>query len=61
MAARVLGGDLAAGDDLEAAEWFPLEGPLPEMGFQEDAGIIRMVAEGCAGLPVDPNYAAPER
>ena len=55
--ARVLGGDLVAGDDLEAVEWFPLAGPLPEMGFQEDVGIIKMIAEGITGLTVDPKYA----
>ena len=55
--ARVMGGQLVAGDDLEAVDWFPLAGPLPEMGFQEDVAIIEMVRRGSAGLPVDPDYA----
>jgi 8-oxo-dGTP diphosphatase len=59
VVARVLGGELAAGDDLEAVEWFPLAGPLPEMGFQEDVGIIEMYTKGFAGLPADPDYATP--
>jgi 8-oxo-dGTP diphosphatase len=59
VAARVLGSELAAGDDLEEVAWFPLAGPLPEMGFQEDAGIIEMIAQGFAGLPVDADYTTP--
>jgi 8-oxo-dGTP diphosphatase len=59
VVARVLGGELAAGDDLKAVEWHPVVGPLPDMGFQEDVGIIEMYAKGFAGLPVDPDYAAP--
>jgi ADP-ribose pyrophosphatase YjhB (NUDIX family) len=58
LVAQVLGGELVAGDDLEAVEWYPVEGPLPEMGFQEDVDIIEMCARGFAGLPVDPEYAA---
>ena len=60
VVARVVGGELVAGDDLEAVEWFPVVGPLPEMGFQEDVGIIKMYTKGFAGLPVDPNYATPD-
>jgi ADP-ribose pyrophosphatase YjhB (NUDIX family) len=58
--ARLIGGELLAGDDLEAVDWFPVAGPLPEMGFQEDVDIIEMVAKGSAGLPVDPDYATPD-
>jgi ADP-ribose pyrophosphatase YjhB (NUDIX family) len=58
VVARVLGGELAAGDDLEAVEWFPVGGPLPEMGFQEDANVIKLHSEEFVGLPVDPDYAA---
>ena len=60
MVARVVGGELLAGDDLEAVEWFPVVGPLPEMGFQEDVSIIEMNAKGFTGLPVDPDYAIPD-
>jgi 8-oxo-dGTP diphosphatase len=56
LAARVVGGELEAGDDLTTVEWFPLSGPLPEMGFQEDVEIIQMVAQGFAGLPLDPAH-----
>jgi 8-oxo-dGTP diphosphatase len=59
VVARVMGGALEAGDDLEAVEWFPIVGPPPEMGFQEDIDIIEMYAEGFVGLPVDPDYATP--
>ena len=59
VVARVLGGELVAGDDLEAVEWFPMAGPLPEMGFEEDTGIIELHMQGFAGLPVDPDYAVP--
>ena len=57
VTARVLGGELAAGDDLEVVAWYPIEGPLPELGFQEDASIIAMYAAGFEGLPVDADYA----
>ena len=57
VSARLLGGELADGDDLEAVSWYPVEGPLPELGFQEDASIIAMYAAGFDGLPVDPDYA----
>jgi 8-oxo-dGTP diphosphatase len=57
VVARVVGGELAAGDDLEAVEWFPVNGPLPEMGFEEDVSIIAMHAKGFVGLPVDSEYA----
>jgi 8-oxo-dGTP diphosphatase len=59
VVARVMGGELAAGDDLEAVERFPVVGPLPEMGFQEDVGILEMYTKGFARLPVDPNHATP--
>jgi 8-oxo-dGTP diphosphatase len=34
LLARVIGGELCAADDLEALEWFPLSGPLPEVAFE---------------------------
>jgi ADP-ribose pyrophosphatase YjhB (NUDIX family) len=55
--ARVVGGELAAGDDLEAVEWFPVKGPLPEMGFEEDMRIIELYRDGLEGIPVDAAYA----
>ena len=57
VTAQVVGGELAAGDDLEAVAWFPVAGPLPEMGFEEDATIIELYARGFVGLPVDAAYA----
>jgi ADP-ribose pyrophosphatase YjhB (NUDIX family) len=55
--ARVVGGELCAGDDLEVVEWFPLSGPLPDMAFEEDLHVIDLYTtmEG-DGLPVDPNF-----
>ena len=61
VVARVVGGKLVAGDDLAAVEWFPLEGPLPEMGFEEDTRMIEAYTQGLAGLPVDPHYAKPRQ
>jgi 8-oxo-dGTP diphosphatase len=58
LLAHVSGGELAARDDLEAVDWFPLAGPLPEMGFQEDADVIAWYAANRAvGLPVDLGFA----
>jgi ADP-ribose pyrophosphatase YjhB (NUDIX family) len=60
LAAHVLGGALQAGDDLDAVEWFPMAGPLPEMGFPEDIEAIRLYADAeSAGLPVHPGCATP--
>lgn len=56
--ARVVGGDLVAGDDLLDAEWFSLLEPLPDMAFEEDRAILEMAKSGeLAGLPVDPDLA----
>jgi 8-oxo-dGTP diphosphatase len=57
VVARVVGGELEAGDDLEAVEWFPVSGPLPEMGFEEDVRIIGLYGSGFEGIPVDEDYA----
>jgi 8-oxo-dGTP diphosphatase len=57
VVARVMGGELVAGDDLEAVEWFPVRGPLPEMGFEEDVSIIELYGRGFEGIPVDADYA----
>jgi ADP-ribose pyrophosphatase YjhB (NUDIX family) len=56
VAARAVGGELEAGDDLEAVEWFPVGGPLPEMGFEEDVRIIELYGSGAEGIPVDVEY-----
>ena len=58
LLARVVGGELRAGDDLEAAQWYPLSGPLPEMAFEADAHICeRYYRTQLEGAPVDPRYA----
>lgn len=57
--ARVVGGELAAGDDLAAVAWFPIEGPLPELGFAEDMSVIELYRDGFEGIPVDVAYARP--
>jgi 8-oxo-dGTP diphosphatase len=61
VAAEVVGGELGAGDDLEAVAWFPLKGPWPEMGFEEDVRMIQMYASGFEGIPVDADYARLDR
>lgn len=55
--ARVVDGKLVAGDDLEAVAWFPVRGPLPEMGFEEDVSVIELYGTGFEGIPVDAGYA----
>jgi 8-oxo-dGTP diphosphatase len=57
VTAHVVGGELVAGDDLKAAGWFPVAGPLPEMGFEEDVLAIETVGKGFVGLPIDPSHA----
>ena len=62
LLARVVGGELRAADDLEAVEWFPLSGPLPEMAFEADAHICeRYYRMQLEGAPVDPGYAVAEQ
>jgi len=61
VVARVVGGEAAAGDDLEAIAWFPMQGPLPEMGFAEDMQIVELYRNGFEGIPVDPGHARPDR
>jgi len=62
VVANVVGGTLEAGDDLDMVEWFPLSGPLPEMGFQEDMDVIELyAARAYEGLPVDPDHAPVKR
>ncbi len=62
LLAHVVGGELVAGDDLEAVEWFPLAGPLPEMAFPPDAELIAAYAQGgVIGLPIaDTAEGAPQ-
>lgn len=58
LLARVVGGEPCAADDLDALEWFPLSGPLPEMAFEADAHIIeRYNKTKLEGVPVDPDFA----
>jgi len=40
LLAHVKGGQLRAGDDMIELRWFPLNGLLPEMAFQEDIDMI---------------------
>jgi ADP-ribose pyrophosphatase YjhB (NUDIX family) len=59
LLAGAVGGELGAGDDLEALEWVPVAGPLPEMAFEADEYIIQRFSErGLKGLPVDPDFAS---
>ena len=56
VATDVVGGELCAGDDLEAVAWFPLSGPLPAPGFPEDACTIEMYAAGLVGVAVEAGF-----
>lgn len=57
VVARAVGGELVAGDDLAAVEWFPLSGPLPQMAFQEDVDVLQWFAlHRSEGLPVDRDW-----
>ena len=58
LSARVFGGELRAGDDLEAVAWLPLSGPLPEMAFAADSPMSeRYPGHNWQRAPVDPDYA----
>jgi ADP-ribose pyrophosphatase YjhB (NUDIX family) len=53
LLASVIGGELCAGDDFGEAAWFPMDGPLPNMSFRQDAELIRTYAQGeLLGVPV---------
>lgn len=56
VVARVVGGELVAGDDLAAVEWFSADGPLPKMGFEEDVRTIELYRDGFEGIPVDAEW-----
>ena len=50
----VLGGTLAAGDDLAEVQWFPMSGPWPDLAFEEDVDMLASYAQDSqACLPVD--------
>lgn len=56
LIARVLGGELAANDDLEDVRWFPIHGPLPPMAFVEDREIVGNLGNArTLGFPVSSN------
>ena len=62
LLACVVDGEARAGDDLDAVEWFPLEGPLPEIAFEADQHIIERYAKTrLEGAPVDPDFAFTNR
>jgi 8-oxo-dGTP diphosphatase len=50
FAGRVTGGVLAADDDLDAVEFFPLTAPPQFLAFPTDALVARELQEGKAGL-----------
>ena len=55
LLAGVVGGELAAGDDLLDVAWFPLSGPWPDLGFQEDVDILAAYSRTrFEGLPIIP-------
>lgn len=58
LLAEVVGGKLAAGDDIEELQWAPLRGPFPDLAFEADRHIIERYARTrLEGAPVDPCYA----
>jgi ADP-ribose pyrophosphatase YjhB (NUDIX family) len=59
--AKVIGGELQAGDDMAEVAWFPLKGPLPELAFVEDVDAIKVLAErGFKMLPISMDQSAPK-
>ena len=62
LLAGVVGGELAAGDDLLDVAWFPLSGPWPELEFQEDVDVLEAYSRTrFEGLPIDPGFAQQEK
>jgi hypothetical protein len=53
FAGRVMGGVLAAGDDLAAVEFFPLAAPPQPLAFPTDALVVEELKAGKAGLIPD--------
>lgn len=59
VAARPVGGGLAAGDDLCELRWVSVEGPFPPLAYAADAELLERLASGVVRpLPVDARYAA---
>ncbi len=46
LLARVIGGQIKAGDDMDELGWFPIAEPLPKMTFQEDVDLIDQYFKG---------------
>lgn len=62
MLAEAIGGELTAGDDLEAVAWFPVSGPFPELAFIEDAEMLEMFSKSrFVGLAIEPRFARGSR
>ena len=58
LLARKVGGDLAAGDDVDIAKWHRWPDTLPEMAFDADQHIIeRYFARPFTGAPLDPRHS----
>ena len=53
FAGQVTGGVLKAGDDLAAAEFFPLTAPPQPLAFPTDALVVEELRAGKAGLIPD--------
>jgi 8-oxo-dGTP diphosphatase len=50
FAGRVAGGVLTAGDDLDAAQFFPLAAPPQPLAFPTDLIVLEELRAGKAGL-----------
>jgi len=58
LLARITGGNLCPGDDIDELKWFPLSKPFPEMAFEADEHIItRFWNTELEGAPIDPDLA----
>ncbi len=53
FAGRVTGGRLTAGDDLDAAEFFPLDAPPQNLAFPTDTLVLQELRAGKIGLVPD--------
>ncbi len=53
FAGRVTGGELKAGDDLDAAQFFPLADPPRSLAFPTDLIVLEELRAGQAGLVPD--------
>ena len=59
LLARVVGGELRPGDDLEDVGWYSMKGALPELVFRQDYELIQCYAAGELGGLIVEKVEAP--